>query len=301
MQYLEKKLFEEWELLDIKPKVWVRMVDDIFAVGPEEHFNKWITCCNACNKDITFSLEMEYDNRLPYLDVLLIKKIEGGRVVVETTVYRKPIAANRVLPFQSGHCASHKWGVVKCMTHRALTHCSSETLLEEELTKLRKMFQNAGYPRKGVNRNIIQTKQRFYSGLTWEEGLKEGGEVPNQEINRWGITYHPNIFEEIKRKFKKLNIDVVAANYNALRKKLVHVKDVTPLQEQKGVVYRLNCGSCDASYVGQTGQKITSRLYRHKLAEKNLDFDHYPLVEHCSKKGHQVDWEKVEVLTLQKK
>jgi len=31
-----------------------------------------------------------------------------------------------------------------------------------------------------------------------------------------------------------------------------------------------------------------------------LDFDHYPLIEHCAKNGHQVDWKKVEVLHSEK-
>ena len=68
----------------------------------------------------------------------------------------------------------------------------------------------------------------------------------------------------------------------------------------KGVVYELSCDTCAATYIGQTGQCLQSRLYRHKLGEKNLDFDHYPLVEHTHTQGHAIKWDDVKVLKIER-
>ena len=121
-----------------------------------------------------------------------------------------------------------------------------------------------------------------------EKSQNEG--TPRQEV-----TYQPNTHEELKRKLRGFGIQVVASNYNNVRKKLVKVKDKVPLLEKKGSVYKLQCKECEASYTGQSGQCLKTRLYRHKLAEKNKDTDHYPLVEHCQIKGHNIDWSNVTV------
>jgi len=154
-----------------------------------------------------------------------------------------------------------------------------------------------------VERCISQVKKSWNDQLTKKSApvtsssLHEGGENEAVVCNRWGLTYHPNIFEEIKRKVKQFDIELVAGNYANLKRQLTHVKDVTPLQEVKGAVYKLNCKDCDTVYVGETGQKLTSRIYRHQLAGKNKDVEHYPLVEHCLNTGHSTDWSNVEVLT----
>ena len=36
------------------------------------------------------------------------------------------------------------------------------------------------------------------------------------------------------------------------------------------------------------------------LALKNKDVDHYPLVEHAEKSGHQIEWGRVEILGEEK-
>ena len=37
-------------------------------------------------------------------------------------------------------------------------------------------------------------------------------------------------------------------------------------------------------------------MYRHRLAERNLDTDHYPMVAHCMNQNHVTDWENVHIL-----
>lgn len=64
----------------------------------------------------------------------------------------------------------------------------------------------------------------------------------------------------------------------------------------------MNCKQCNSTLVGETGQMLCTRIYRHHLAEKNLMCPWnivYPLVEHCLEKGHEIDWSQVEVLAIE--
>ena len=74
------------------------------------------------------------------------------------------------------------------------------------------------------------------------------------------------------------------------------VKDRTNAHEKKGVVYKLKCKDCDVTYVGQTGQCLKTRIYRHMLALKNADVEHYPLVGHALQNNHSIQWDDIEIL-----
>src|SRR5436190_15151168 len=61
------------------------------------------------------------------------------------------------------------------------------------------------------------------------------------------------------------------------------------------VVYRISCGDCDASYVGQIRRLSTTRINEHKnhmsrnAAQRSVITDHKLL-------NHEFKWEEVEVL-----
>jgi len=90
MQELERDLMEQCALLDIVPKVWLRMVDDVFAVGKGAWFEKWKCLCNSYDVHLQFTTELEIVStkvnrrikteqfELPFLDVLVRRQKEGG-------------------------------------------------------------------------------------------------------------------------------------------------------------------------------------------------------------------------------
>ena len=51
-----------------------------------------------------------------------------------------------------------------------------------------------------------------------------------------------------------------------LKQVLVHPKDKAEDGEKAGVVYKINCAECEASYIGQTGRNFQVRLKEHKRA-----------------------------------
>jgi len=73
-------------------------------------------------------------------------------------------------------------------------------------------------------------------------------------------------------------------------------KDRIPVQHQKNVVYKISCKDCDASYVGQTGRKLLTKIKEHKNHIKRATTTHSVITDHRLKDGHEFDWDRVEIL-----
>ncbi len=83
------------------PKLFVRYVDDCFMIWPhgKAALDEFVSHINNRHPSIKFTMELEKDGRLPFLDVLVFHQNAG----ISTTVYRKASYSGRFIPFQSFH------------------------------------------------------------------------------------------------------------------------------------------------------------------------------------------------------
>ena len=95
---------------------------------------------------IQFTVEVESDGKLPFLDVLLQWDPDGS---ISTTVFRKATHMDRYLDFMSHHPLAHKIAVVKTLHSRAGAICSDVTAKDQETRHIRQALISNGYP-KGV-------------------------------------------------------------------------------------------------------------------------------------------------------
>nr|VZI36427.1 unnamed protein product [Spirometra erinaceieuropaei] len=68
---------ETTALPSIKPKLWLRYVDDTFVIVKKDQLEALHNNINATIPGITFTLEKEVDSKLPFLDVLVQRKTDG--------------------------------------------------------------------------------------------------------------------------------------------------------------------------------------------------------------------------------
>ena len=87
MQFLENKINSH---LEIKIYFWKRYVDDIFIITFELHVNDILKYANSLCQSIQLSLEIEENNRLPFLDILIEHKNVTGYLEFITFVSGKP-------------------------------------------------------------------------------------------------------------------------------------------------------------------------------------------------------------------
>lgn len=59
---------------DNKQRLLTKYVDDLFAIIKTENMDKMLNTLNNYNKTIKFTIEIEKDGQLPYLDTLIIRK-----------------------------------------------------------------------------------------------------------------------------------------------------------------------------------------------------------------------------------
>ncbi|XP_071439841.1 uncharacterized protein [Hetaerina americana] len=109
MEDLEEKALASCNL---PPKCWLRCVDDTFVIWPhgEEKLEEFHRELNNINSAIKFTKELEKDGRLPFLDVLVTRKLDG---TLGHSVYRKPTHTDRYLHATSHHHPQQKAGVIK--------------------------------------------------------------------------------------------------------------------------------------------------------------------------------------------
>ena len=90
---------------------WKRQMDDIFFIwrGTKDELELFVWILNGIEHRLQFTLEVEMDGYLPFLDVGIMK--ENGKLL--TKVYRKPTHTQQYINWVSNHPKNMLLGVLK--------------------------------------------------------------------------------------------------------------------------------------------------------------------------------------------
>ena len=99
---------------------------------------------NSMHKNICFSLEIERNRELPFLDVLIMcpKSLDSNTT---TRVFRKPSWTGQYLHFHSFVPIQYKIGLIRSLFDRSRKICSHEFLAAEYKFLTQTLLKN-GYP-----------------------------------------------------------------------------------------------------------------------------------------------------------
>ena len=100
----------------MKPRLWKWYVDDTCCILKKGVAQGLLDHLNSIRPTIKFTIELEKDGTLPFLDVLLQREEDGN---LDIMVYRKPTHTDQYLRFQSHHPSHVKRGLVRCLHDRA--------------------------------------------------------------------------------------------------------------------------------------------------------------------------------------
>ena len=73
-------------------------------------------------------------------------------------------------------------------------------------------------------------------------------------------------------------------------------KDKLPHVSHSNVVYKINYNDCNASYVGQTGRQLNTRIKEHKNHINRNSTVKSVITEHKINFQHDFDWDNIEIL-----
>ena len=107
---------------------------------------------NSINESIKFTVEIESNGQLPYLD-LQIQRGNDGRLSFD--IFRKRTHSNNYFKFDSYHPNQAKKAVAISLFDRAKIVCSQENIAKEE-DRIKETLIKNGYNKKFLNKIIYQ-------------------------------------------------------------------------------------------------------------------------------------------------
>jgi len=278
MEHVEERALSSFA---VPPRFWKRYVDDICVAMRGDLIPPFLDHLNSIESTIQFTVEEETEgSTLPFLDVCLSHHSDG---TIGTSVYRKPTHTDRYLDYGSHHPLQRKAGVIRTLFTRA--KCLSSTAVEHstEVNHLVAALRKNGYPKKMIDKSVMvhQPRQRCE-----DEGKKVVVTLP----------YIRGTSETLRRILARANIEVVFRPHSTLRQQLVHPKDPVCHFQRPNVVYSVPCQDCEATYVGQTGRQLATRMDEHRRAVTSCDTATSAIAEHAWSADHRIDWDAAEVL-----
>ena len=148
----------------------------------------------------------------------------------------------------SHHPLQHKLGVIRTLVHRAQSIITEEEDKVQELGNIRSALGHCGYRRshfavaKPIKDSVHGQKggspNKGHIMIPYVHGVSEG-------LTKRGVQVHFN-------------------PRNTLCELLVAPKDKIKKEDQCGVIYKLSCVDCHATYVRETGRSLGARMSGHR-------------------------------------
>lgn len=294
-------------MLEIPLPFLRKFVDDLITAIPLNKLQHVLETFNSYDIHIQFTYELEVDNKLPFLDMLLIRQ---NNQTVKTQWYQKPIASGRFLNYLSYHPMSQKLNMATNLAKRV--YLLSTDLDDQAKVKIiDEQLKINDYP-KALRHRIANRMNESRNDCSQTQ-------LENLQYTYRSIPFIPHLSSKLDRVLKQEYGNIRLAKYNikTVNDMFTRVKDAVPLDHQTNVIYTIPCQNCSASYVGMTTNRLKTRIEGHqshynkmdKLLEQGVNIDdpqiailgeRTALMNHSITKQHRFDLKKVKVLDRHK-
>jgi hypothetical protein len=295
MNFIESKLFDNNNINGLI--YWKRYVDDIFAIFDHHVDVSLVTnIINNIHPSIKFTSESENNGRLHFLDVNIVRTKDGLRL----STYLKPTHTGLYTLWSSFIPTKYKLNLISCLLNRSYSICSTWEAFTTEINIIKNKLLSLEYPSYYIDvavKNFLRTKHI----VDFNDKSKMFG--PNKKKVYIELPYIGRLSNKLTRELKDL---MKSFNCYDLRVVLKGVKTTRKLLGKNhkcklfrsfisGAVYKINCCSCGAFYVGETKRQVSVRMAEHRLALRG--FGHSSAAEHTFNTKHNMDYDNVCILS----
>ncbi|KAJ8912740.1 hypothetical protein NQ315_016695 [Exocentrus adspersus] len=235
---------------------------------------------------IKFTLELEENNKLPFLDVMISKNIEINSNF-QTNAYRKKTNTNRYLNFNSNHHLSIKKSVIKSLYDRAKWVSSNVNFFNQEKDHIKNILKENAYPINLVVKAFLQIEKTSHNN-----------QQRQNPVANMTISYIPGVSEKLKKLGNNFNIRTAFKTNNTLRSILTHTKPIKKEQNEKNCIYQIPC-QCGKHYIGETSRPLDVRIKEHKNYVRYYQVDRSHLAQHVWDNHHQINWKEAGIIQKQ--
>jgi len=176
--------------------------------------------------------------------------------------YRKPTFSGRFLNFNSNHPMAQKRGTILSLVDRAFL-LSDFRFHTRNLTFIINILLDNDYLLSFIFDTVNQRIKNLIRNRHTTHRVLADNDGTNESVSWLTVPFIPFHTEKFKH-FNKNDIRVSFRSFNKLNKYIKVQKDICPYISKSNVVYRISCGDCDASYVGQTSRRLKTRIAEHR-------------------------------------
>ena len=172
MDHLENKLFQSKVPLLSNVFYWYRYVDDVLCcwTGSHRQAHNFLTFLNSLHPRINFTMEMESDGILNFLDL----SISTSKNKHEFAIFRKPTFTDHVIPYDSFYPWSHKTSAFNHMINRTLSIPLSNNDLQKEINIIRQIAKANAYDDNLITKLLItKTKTLAIKQLSYLKSFND--------------------------------------------------------------------------------------------------------------------------------
>ena len=247
--------------LQFKPLYYKRFMDDTFIVfDNSEQATNFLTYMNNRHPNIKFTMEVENDNKLPFLDLL----IEKSETTLNVNIYRKPSYTDLGVNFLSACYMKYKLNTFKTFFHRAYKLTSNYLNFHKEIIYLENFFKCNGFHPNLFFKQLnvfLNNKYNIHIPTQGPKKLEMFIKFPyvSNRLNAY-------IESKIKTIFNKYypQIRPCIAFYNNFKiRNFCNHKDKLDFNNISMIVYKFVCPSCQLVYVGSTIKTLQQRIFEH--------------------------------------
>jgi hypothetical protein len=201
---------------------------------------------NNLSPSLKFTLELEENNKLDFLDLTLTKTDTN----ISFNIHRKPTTTDVIIPRDSCHPQEHKLAAIRYLLNRANTYDLNPTNKQAEIDTIKTILQNNGYDVSILDRLNRPTQNR-----------KQETDNPKR---KWAkFTYIGKETRLVTKLFRDTQVKIAYTTNNNLDRILQYNSTGTENKYGKSGIYQLSCPTCNKKYIGQTGRSFQVRFREH--------------------------------------
>ena len=237
-------------------------MDDVFVLFKNlDQAEKFKDYLNKKHKNIYFSLEVEENNKLPFLDVNVFRSEQSNMFM--TSLYRKPTFSGMYTNFKSFMATKYKYSLISSLLHRVFMICSDYDSIIKEIETLKIIWLKNAFPMRVIDRLILQYFNKIHTP-------KEIVHTVAKKKLTFSLEYLGKHSLEIKKRLERVlkeqtpfcKINVVFSSNNKI-KNFFSFKDKIPTNLKSLVLYEFTCRDCNVSYIGKTSRHYQVRFSEH--------------------------------------
>lgn len=250
MEKLENDVLKK---LDFRYIFYFRYVDDIIICIHKNNVNKLLNTFNGYNENLQFTIEIENNGQISFLDTLLIRENDS----IITNWHHKDTFSGKYLNFNSNASIKDKISIIYGLVDRAIK-LSDIKFYTDNLNFIYNILIENDYPQNFLTKYI---NKRFENLFINDDN--NTNKIPFDSSNLVVLPYVNELHSSFKKLYNEHNIRVVFTYDKDPFKIFIKNKDPTPFLFKNHVVYHIPC-QCGASYIGETERYIKDRINEHK-------------------------------------